>query len=279
MTRKSMWGRVSFVAGLCGLLGMLAGPSPAMAQSDEDDASDEADSSFDDAEATDDALDPAFDEAPQEIADRDLEDPVPYFPVSSLERPADVEVAAGLQRRRADPKVLFPGLNGVALQAGGGVTNQLGNGADVADMGGYWDVRLAVGLRRFVGFEAAYVGQLQSLNADVMGTEGLLLRGGAEANLRLNLAGRDGRLLTIPFVTAGAGWQHLSLRDVDSPGPGLPVAAGDDLLAVPVGAGFTLGYGGLVVDARFTYRPTFGENAGRTDADSWTAGAQAGWEF
>jgi hypothetical protein len=98
--------------------------------------------------------------------------------------------------------------------------------------------------------------------------------------LRLQYPYEAGAWLVEPFAFGGIGWSRLSLED-GPPG----VRGDDDVGVVPFGAGLTLGYRGLLVDARFTYRATFDEDlalaaaGGDADLQGWAVGASIGYEF
>jgi hypothetical protein len=166
---------------------------------------------------------------------------------------------------------------GEYLLLGGGVTDFTEDSAkDRFEVGGTWDVRLGVGSRFFVGGEVAYVGSLRAGT----GSGPDLLTNGGEAVLRLQYPYTTGSWLIEPFAFGGVGWSRLSLQDAP---PG--VKDSDDVGVVPFGAGVTLGYGRLLVDARFTYRTSFdedlalGTDTGPSSLDQWGVGASIGYEF
>jgi hypothetical protein len=147
---------------------------------------------------------------------------------------------------------------------------------DQFDVGGTWDARLGVGSRFYVGGEVAYVGS--AMDADGPGSD--LLANGVEGVLRLQYPYLAGRWLVEPFAFGGVGYSRLSLRD-EPPG----VEKSDGVGVVPFGGGVTLGYEGVLLDVRFTYRTHFSEDlalrAGERAAnlESWAAGASVGYEF
>lgn len=174
---------------------------------------------------------------------------------------------------------------GAALQAGGGIMN-FGSSQmqELTSAGGYWDVRLVLGMTRMFGFEAAYVGTANAVTAPGVVGGSSLVGNGAEGALRLNIpiVTRDGAYF-IPFGVAGMGWQHY--RIVNGTTTGAALAPDDDVLTIPVGGGLTIGYRQLYLDTRFTYRFTQFENliAGseRTNDQlrQWTFGGNFGYAF
>jgi hypothetical protein len=166
---------------------------------------------------------------------------------------------------------------GEYLLLGGGVTDFTSRSVkDQYRTGGTWDVRVGIGSRSFLGFEAAYVGS--SLAAEGNGSD--LLSNGAEGVLRLQYPYVARSWLVEPFVFGGIGWQRVSLREAP---PG--VQDRDDVGVVPFGGGITAGYGRWLLDARFTYRSRFNEDlalatgAAPANLDQWAVSAAIGYEF
>ena len=149
--------------------------------------------------------------------------------------------------------------------------------------GGYWDVRLVLGLRRVLAVELAYLGTANPVLPPAVETRGSLVDNGAEVNLRINIPfiSRDGSYL-LPYALAGVGWQHYRVVNSDDTGM---LARGDDLLSIPVGAGLTIGHRHLYLDTRFTYRFTQYEDLipanGRTNEElrHWAFGGNFGYVF
>jgi hypothetical protein len=173
---------------------------------------------------------------------------------------------------------------GVSVQAGGGVTNFTRQEArNAASTGGFWDARLVVGTRGFVGGEAAYVGSARGMNAAGVDSGAALLGNGAEAVLRLNAPIINRGALFEPFLFGGIGWTHYSLINAGTNTSN--VASADNVGTIPFGLGMAIAYHGFIADARLTYRPTFDNQlvslAGGDHADlqNWSVGVQAGYEF
>jgi hypothetical protein len=115
-----------------------------------------------------------------------------------------------------------------------------------------------------------------------LGSDASLVSHGGEGNLRLQLpfASSDG-LLVEPFAFAGLGWSRYNFRNLSA---GV-VSNSDTVGTIPLGAGLTVGYRGFMVDARFTYRPTydndafFGTTLSSGNLDTWNVGLMLGAEF
>ncbi len=164
------------------------------------------------------------------------------------------------------------------LLVGGGVTTYLDREVrGDAGPSGTLDVRLGLGSRRVVGGELAFVESTGSAGAfgKYLGFEG------AEAVMRLQYPRQRGRWLAEPFAFGGAGWSHFEIVKATR----LALRDTNDLLVLPLGAGFTLGNGPLLFDARFNYRQTFGErlvpksDGSRAPLESWAVTASLGWEL
>jgi hypothetical protein len=174
---------------------------------------------------------------------------------------------------------------GVAIQAGGGIMN-FGSSQmqELTQTGGYWDARLVIGMRKVFGFELAYVGTVNPVTAPGVASGSSLVGNGAEGALRLNipLVTREGAYV-MPFGIVGMGWQHL--RIVNGSTSGQVLAKADDVVTVPVGGGFSIGYRHLFLDTRFVYRFTQYEDLipanGRSNDQlrQWSFGGNFGYVF
>jgi hypothetical protein len=127
------------------------------------------------------------------------------------------------------------------------------------------------------------VGTIRGLSTNsVLGSDASLVSHGGEGDLRLQLPFASGNgLLLEPFAFAGLGWSRYNLRNLSV---GV-TSSSDGVGTVPLGGGLALGYRGFMVDARFTYRPTFGSNdaflgtANSGGLGTWNIGAMVGIEF
>jgi hypothetical protein len=182
------------------------------------------------------------------------------------------------------PEPTYQAGPGIALQVGGGIMN-FGSPQmqSVTRAGGYWDARVVLGLRTFLALELAYVGTANPVLPPAVETGGTLVGHGAEGDLRLNIPflSRDGAYV-LPYGLAGVGWQRYRITGGDSTGV---LAAGDDVLSVPVGGGLTIGYRHLYFDSRFTYRFTRyedmipGNQRGADQLRHWAFGGNFGYVF
>lgn len=188
------------------------------------------------------------------------------------------------EEERYERRTMVPG--GMSISAGGGVADFRGDDIDdLTDVGGSWDARLAFGTRLPVGFEAAYVGTAQDIQALGLDDDAVLVSNGAEGLVRLNIAPFAG---VSPFVVGGLSYLRYSVAN-DSFNNSA-VKDEDDVVAVPLGAGISaaLGDSGVLLDARFTYRMTFDEellipttaNANPDQGlSNWAISARIGYEF
>jgi len=178
-----------------------------------------------------------------------------------------------------------PSKVGVGIELGGGATGFSDQQTrNLTDTGGSWEARAAFGTRLPLGFEAAYVGTAQGLNALGLDRDALLLGNGAEGTLRLNV----GTFRVQPYVFGGAGWTHYSIERNNAFTSSISSNT-DDVFNVPAGAGLSFRLGrGLLLDLRGTYRWAFGAdmlNAGLVGTgqtagfSNWNAAGHLGWEF
>lgn len=172
---------------------------------------------------------------------------------------------------------------GGALLVGGGYEQFTNSGLkDMTGNGGAWNARAIAGTREYVGLEAAYVGAARSINTLGLASNADLVSNGVEGALRLNVPvlSLSGRQLIEPFGFVGLGWQHYSITNSNTNTSDL--ADKDDVMTMPVGAGFEYAYGAFMADARFTYRETYYNDLMRTTGgklNNWGVGTQVGVNF
>lgn len=111
----------------------------------------------------------------------------------------------------------------------------------VAD-GPAWTVRVAIGNREAVLFEAAYVGSRQTLRGMASGA---LVAHGASGMFRINIAPE---LSFQPFFYVGAGWSRYAISG--GAGTDVPLASRDHVIEFPFGIGASYRVGELVLDVR-----------------------------
>ncbi len=174
---------------------------------------------------------------------------------------------------------------GVAFVLGGGVEGFTNDSMRQSTKdGGNWDARAIFGTRDWVGFEAAYIGSAQSIDALGLDGNALLVGNGVQGNLRLNLTTNQ---LVQPFAFAGAAWRHYSLQNTGINTS--DVRDTDDVLEVPMGVGLAYKYDGFMIDARGEFRavtgndlmPSLTDTAGDTRAEMhrWGVNANIGYAF
>jgi hypothetical protein len=177
---------------------------------------------------------------------------------------------------------------GMAVMGGGGVTNFTGDTASNATgVGGSWDVRFAVATRRWVGFEASYIGGSNGINnllAVNDNNSARLNRNGLEGALRINAPLYAKNTLLSPYILGGVGWNAYRVSNYNAVTSSVSLSAStDNTLSVPVATGFAVGYKGFIADVRYTFRPTFEQqiflNGSNSTLTNWDAGAMLGYEF
>lgn len=171
---------------------------------------------------------------------------------------------------------------------GGGVSNFTQSEAEGAtDVGGYWDARVGIGTRSILGGEVAYVGSARDIVANGLASDAFLISNGLEGVARLNfpITPPDTGVLLEPYGFAGVGWNRFNLN-TDSANTS-SVDDVDDVMTVPLGIGFAVGFSGLTLDARATYRQAIGSDLlgsggnsfDDTSLNSWGLGGALGFEF
>ena len=172
---------------------------------------------------------------------------------------------------------------GMAILAGGGVTDFTDSATrTTTDTGGSWDVRFAMGTRRWVGFEGAYIGGVNTISGLGLAGTSRLIRSGLEGVLRINAPLHVKDTLLEPYVLGGVGWNGYRISNVNAVTASIS-ARNDNTLSVPFGIGFAVGYKGFLADLRYTVRPTYEQtiftDQGSTALTNWDAGGMLGYEF
>ena len=172
---------------------------------------------------------------------------------------------------------------GIGVVLGGGVEGFTDKTMrESTQVGGNWDVRAIFGTRQYLGFEAAYIGSAQGINALGLDSNAVLVGNGVQGNLRLNFT-KDH--LVQPFAFAGAAWRRYDLKNADFNTSA--VAGSDDVLELPMGVGLGYKYRGLLFEARGEFRAVTNEDlmpslSGNDDAAKmhrWGANANLGYAF
>jgi hypothetical protein len=105
-----------------------------------------------------------------------------------------------------------------------------------------------MGTRSPIGFEAAYIGSAQTIDALGLDNDALLVGNGLEGKVRVNLL--DANIQ--PFAFGGIGWRRYDLTRTDFNTSA--ISDQDDVLEVPLGAGIATKWQGFMFDARAEYR-------------------------
>jgi len=173
---------------------------------------------------------------------------------------------------------------GIQVMAGGGLINQIDKQTrGLTKVGPMWEARAAFFNRSFIGFEAAYIGSIQTVNVMGLDDNAQLLGNGAEADLRLNLLRNA---VVRPYLFGGVGWTHYHITNTAT--TGAPIDDNDDVIHLPAGVGIGVRLPrGLTLDMRGTVRAAFEDQTfdpmapeGRDmGLENWSASAQLGFEF
>jgi hypothetical protein len=171
---------------------------------------------------------------------------------------------------------------GYSVLVGGGVTGFIDSDTtDSIDTGGSWEGRFALGTKKLLSVEAAYIGSAQGMSALGLDSDAVLLGTGVEGALRLNA---PTGIAVHPYVLAGAGWTRYDVTNSSVNTADMTDSA--NVFDVPVGIGVDYRYQHLLLDARAVVRPAFGENLIPKTGDgpdhrldSWNATARVGFEF
>lgn len=170
---------------------------------------------------------------------------------------------------------------GIAVALGGGVEGFTDDTARTAtNDGGSWNLRLAVGTRSPIGFEAAYIGSAQSIDALGLDNDAILVGNGLETKVRVNFLDATVQ----PFAFGGIGWRHYNLTRNDFNTSA--IQEDDDVLEIPMGAGIATKWQGFMFDARAEYRYTTEEDlmpslndTGDASLHRWGVNANVGLTF
>jgi hypothetical protein len=174
---------------------------------------------------------------------------------------------------------------GLEFALGGGVEGFTGESArDFTNDGGAWGVRVGIGNRSPLGFEASYFGSAQSIDALGLDSNTILLGNGVQGLVRVNFT-QDYSIQ--PFAFAGAAWRHYNLTNNDFNTS--DIQDSDDVLEIPMGAGLGFKYKGFMLDARGEFRLASQEDLmpslvavdinDRASLDRWGVNANIGYSF
>ncbi len=187
------------------------------------------------------------------------------------------------------PLSIPPSEMGLELSLGGGVT-QFTNKTlrdTTSPVGGLWDLRAAVGTRVPIGLEVAYIGTASQIRSLFSQPTAVMIGTTLESDVRLNIMPH---YVIDPYVFAGIGWTRYNLDEHDFTLASTGIRNHDDMMEVPIGAGISYRWQGIVADMRGTFRATQGaelvlENSTRgttgqfAPMHSWDATLAIGYEF
>lgn len=185
------------------------------------------------------------------------------------------------------------------LMSGVGVSTILGGGVTgftdrtmrntTSNLGGMWDLKVAIGSHMPLALELGYVGSATNINGLPTGQKGTLIGTTAEADLRFNILPHAP---VTPYVFGGVGWQRYDVTQATVSLSDGGMNSHDNLLEFPVGGGLAYRMQGFVFDLRGTFRATTDNNlvlttprVNGTNSDnfanmhSWEASAAVGYEF
>ncbi|MDP2343610.1 MAG: hypothetical protein Q8O67_21805 [Deltaproteobacteria bacterium] len=193
------------------------------------------------------------------------------------EAPVQPSMADDLEHVNDAPFVTPVSPAGIYGLLGGGVAVRQ-NPREVV-VGGYWDARVGVGTRSVLGAEAAYVGSARDITAPGLNSDAVLVSNGLEGVARINLPiepANTGWLIE-PFAFGGLGWSRFNISTDNANTSSIDDV--NDVMTLPVGLGMALGYGGVTLDARATFRPAVGPGFEENSLNAWGLGAALGFEF
>ena len=175
---------------------------------------------------------------------------------------------------------------GIGLSVGGALNGFTDNEVnDFTEVGGGWEGRLTVGTRSIIGFEAAYIGTANEVDALGLDNDSILLANGVEGLARLNLLGftglgNDAALGIQPFVAAGAGYKHYEVVNEDFNTSAIDGEG--DVLEIPLEGGLSYMSNGFLIEARGSFKPVVEESnmfGNEAPLHNWGATLRVGTEF
>jgi len=179
---------------------------------------------------------------------------------------------------------------GTQVTLGGGVTEFTDQTVrdTTSPAGGMWSLRAALGTHVPIGLEVAYIGTATQIRSLFSAPTSMLVGTTFEADLRLNFMPH---YVIDPYMFGGIGATRYVLDEREFTLASTGVANHDDVMEVPIGAGISYRWAGIVADVRGTFRAVEGsqlvvaENAQRQPINgfapmhSWDATLAIGYEF
>jgi len=185
------------------------------------------------------------------------------------------------------------------LASGIGVSTILGGGVSgftdktmrntTSNLGGLWDLRVAIGSHIPLALEVGYVGTATNINGLPTGNKGRLIGTTLEGALRWNVLPH---MPFTPYAFIGMGWTRYDVTNTSISLADTGVRDHDNLMVFPMGVGLAYRISGFVVDARGTFRAATDNDLVLTNPvitqptpsdflpmHSWEASAAVGYEF
>ncbi|HEY0193970.1 MAG TPA: hypothetical protein VGC42_22790 [Kofleriaceae bacterium] len=179
---------------------------------------------------------------------------------------------------------------GVSALLGGGVSGFTDKTMrnSTSNVGGLWDLRVAIGSHLPLALELGYIGTATNINGLPAARKGTLIGSTAEADVRWNILPHAP---VTPYIFGGVGWQRYDVVKAQPTLADSGMNDHDNLLEFPAGLGVAYRSNGLVADIRGTFRTTTDQNLVLKNATlnptsddfatmhTWEAGASIGYEF
>jgi len=176
---------------------------------------------------------------------------------------------------------------GVSTVLGGGVTGFTDQTMrdTTSNVGGLWNLRVAIGSHTPLAFEGGYIGTAANINALVGPQTGTLVGTTVEGAFRYNVLPH---YTWNPYAFAGIGWQRYDVTGGAFTTSDTGMSDSDNSLVYPMGVGIAYRHPtGFVADLRGTFRAS--SNAGLVLKDisgndfaplhTWEASGALGYEF
>jgi opacity protein-like surface antigen len=190
-------------------------------------------------------------------------------------------LAAGAAFAEENDELVIP--SGMSLSVGGGVggfTEETMR--ELTDVGGGWNARFVVGTRTVIGFEAAYIGGLQTIDTLGLDADALLLSSSIEGDVRFAPTRLVVESPIHPYVFWGLAYRRYDVTNTDTNTSS--VEDEDSLVEMPLGLGATYAIDRFQIDLRASYRPAWDADLvpdakEGTGLATWGASLQVGYEF
>ncbi len=169
------------------------------------------------------------------------------------------------------------GFEGLTLTGGVGIVGNVGTANDFLDPGLSYTVRAHLGSREHLGFELAYMGSVQNVEASGLDSSAVVVSNAVEGDAHFSFLPND---IITPYLLGGLSLKGYDLTNADFNTSS--VLSSDTVLEIPLAAGATYrADSGFVVDGRFDYRVSLDDELLGPDRglDNWNVTLKAGYEF